>query len=165
MNTLSCFQATPIISSVHGWPMCPPTIRSSGNVSATSSRYGTGRPVSEGISGPVCPTCVQNGMSSSMHLTYSGKYSLSLGGRFHSQGTMRSALKPSSLHRALQLAHRRHRLFQIDRGHAHEPLGKLADQLGHLVVGDDPLPGPAPGRQHHALDAGGVHQAHHLLGP
>jgi hypothetical protein len=62
MNTLSCFHAKPIISSVHGCPICPPTIRSSGNVRATSSRYGTGRPVSDGIKGPVWPTCVQNGI-------------------------------------------------------------------------------------------------------
>lgn len=45
--------------------MCPPTITSSGKSSATWSMYGIGRPVSDGRSGPVCPTWVKNGTPSS----------------------------------------------------------------------------------------------------
>jgi len=38
IQTFRCFQATAIASSVHGQPMWPPTMRSSGKSSATSSR-------------------------------------------------------------------------------------------------------------------------------
>ena len=47
IQTFGCFCAIAIISSVHGHPMCPATMRSSGKSIATRSTY-SGRPVSDG---------------------------------------------------------------------------------------------------------------------
>ena len=52
--------------------MWPQTMTSSGKSIATWSMYGIGRPNSEGMSGPVWPTCVQNGTPSSQHSAYTG---------------------------------------------------------------------------------------------
>ncbi len=99
MYTFSCLRATAIISSVHGYPTWPQTIVSSGKSIATWSMYGIGRPGSEGASGPVWPTCVQNGTPSSTHVAYSGYKRRSVGGAFHSHGSTRSPTKPSSITR------------------------------------------------------------------
>ena len=73
-------------------------------------------------------------------------------------------LEPQLDDGAVQLANGGKRFFQIDGRHADEPRGKRADELGDLVVGDDPLAGTTPGAEQHAVDACLVHQRHDLLG-
>ena len=144
--------------------MCPPTMVSSGKVSATSSRYGIGRPVSDGMSGPVWPTCVQNGIPSSMHFAVERVIEPVIGRELPKPRDHAQRFEAEIADGTFQLLHGLDRAREIDGGNAIEAAWVAARELSDFVVGEDPLTGSAPCAEHHRLDPGFVHRGHRLVG-